>query len=155
MKTISGYYYCTIALNIVRTKVRVHNGENLWQYFWLEIRGNPLSLVNRLIKTIITGIIIIITIIIAKSFSSSYFYFTNKIGNRGGSRTAAASKMEHFVITVNGFQPLTIITQSSILDVTAILDPPLGNWYLALTYIISSQYLKKNLHWSAISKTEW
>ena len=35
---------------------------------------------------------------------------------RGGSRTAAASKMEHFVI---------IITKCSILDVAAVLDPPL------------------------------
>ena len=30
-----------------------------------------------------------------------------------------------FVIIVNGFQPLTIITKSSILDVAAVLDPPL------------------------------
>ena len=44
---------------------------------------------------------------------------------RGGSGTAATSKMEHFVIIVNGFQPLTIITKSSILDVAAVLDPPL------------------------------
>ena len=44
---------------------------------------------------------------------------------RGGSRTAATSKMEHFVIIVNGFQALTIITKCSILDVTAVLDPPL------------------------------
>ena len=43
----------------------------------------------------------------------------------GGSRTAATSKMEHFVITVNGFQPLTIITKRCILDVAAVLDPPL------------------------------
>ena len=42
---------------------------------------------------------------------------------RVGFRTAATSKMEHFVITVNGFQPLTIITKSSILDVVAALDP--------------------------------
>ena len=28
--------------------------------------------------------------------------------DRGGSRAAAISKMEHFVIIVNGFQPLTI-----------------------------------------------
>ena len=33
--------------------------------------------------------------------------------------------MEHFVIIVNGFQPLTNITKSSILDVAAVLDPPL------------------------------
>ena len=30
---------------------------------------------------------------------------------RGGSRTAATSKMELFVRIVNGFQPLTIITK--------------------------------------------
>ena len=45
--------------------------------------------------------------------------------DRGESRTAATSKMEIFVILVNGFQPLTIITKCSILDVTAVLDPPL------------------------------
>ena len=39
--------------------------------------------------------------------------------------TAATSKMERFVITVNGLQPLTIITKRSILDVAAVLDPPL------------------------------
>ena len=33
--------------------------------------------------------------------------------------------MEHFGIIVNGFQPLTIITKCSILDVAAALDPPL------------------------------
>ena len=43
----------------------------------------------------------------------------------GGSRTAATSKMEHFVIIVNGFHPLTIIIKSSILNVAAVLDPPL------------------------------
>ena len=44
---------------------------------------------------------------------------------RDRSRTAAPSKMELFVIKVNGFEPLTIITKCSILDVAAILDPPL------------------------------
>ena len=44
---------------------------------------------------------------------------------RGGSRAAATSKMERFVIIVNGFQPLTIVTKRSILDVAAVLDPPL------------------------------
>ena len=44
---------------------------------------------------------------------------------RGGSRTAGTSKMERFVIIVNGFQPLTIITERSILDAVASLDPPL------------------------------
>ena len=41
---------------------------------------------------------------------------------RGRSRAAATSKMERFVIIVNGFQPLTIITKRSILDVAAALD---------------------------------
>ena len=38
---------------------------------------------------------------------------------RGGSKTAETSKMERFVIIVNG---LTIITKLSILDVAALLD---------------------------------
>ena len=33
--------------------------------------------------------------------------------------------MERFVIIVNGWKPLTIITKLSILDVAAVLDPPL------------------------------
>ena len=44
---------------------------------------------------------------------------------RGGSRTVATSKMELFVIIVNGFQPLTIIAKSTILDVATVLDLPL------------------------------
>ena len=46
-------------------------------------------------------------------------------GFKGGSRTAATSKMERFVIIVNVFQPLTIITKHFILDFAAVLDPPL------------------------------
>ena len=39
--------------------------------------------------------------------------------------------MEHFVIIVNGWKPLTIIAKSSILGVAAVLDPPLlGIWLL-------------------------
>ena len=44
---------------------------------------------------------------------------------RGGSRTAATSKMKYFVIILKDFQPLTIITKRIILDVAAVLDPPL------------------------------
>ena len=44
---------------------------------------------------------------------------------RGGSRTAARSKVELFVIIVNGSNPLTIITKSSTLNVEAVLDPSL------------------------------
>ena len=46
------------------------------------------------------------------------------VGN-GGSRTAAASKMELFVIIVYGIQPLTFIIKCSILDIAAVLDPRL------------------------------
>ena len=35
--------------------------------------------------------------------------------------------MERFMITFNGWKPLTIITKHSILDVAAVLDPPLGS----------------------------
>ena len=44
---------------------------------------------------------------------------------RGGPRTAATAKMEVFVIIVNGFQPLTIITKCFIFDVAVVPDPPL------------------------------
>ena len=47
--------------------------------------------------------------------------------NRGGSRTAATSKVERLVIIVNGWKALTIITRRSILDVAGALDPPLVN----------------------------
>ena len=42
---------------------------------------------------------------------------------RGGSRTAATSKMERFVMEC--WKPLTILTKRSTLDVTVVLDPPL------------------------------
>ena len=53
---------------------------------------------------------------------------------RGGSSTAATSTMERLVIIVNSFQPLTIITKHSIVDVAAVLDPPLiAKFYLEWT----------------------
>ena len=39
------------------------------------------------------------------------------------SRPAATSTMEHFVMIVNSWKPLTIITKSSTLNVAAVLDP--------------------------------
>ena len=48
--------------------------------------------------------------------------FYDKI--KDGSRAAATSKMEGFVIIVKGWKPLTIITKRSILDFAAALDPP-------------------------------
>ena len=51
-------------------------------------------------------------------------YHTNSC--RGGSRATATSKMERFVIIVNDWKPLTIITNCSSLDIAAALDPPLS-----------------------------
>ena len=64
---------------------------------------------------------------------------------RGGSRTAATFKMEPFMITVNGFQPLIIITKCSILNVAVILDPPLRMHILHLVYTNSLTDLCFNL----------
>ena len=55
---------------------------------------------------------------------------------RGGSSTAATSKMKRFMIIVNGFKPLTIITKHSILDVATVLDPPLNIFRNALLKFI-------------------
>ena len=59
---------------------------------------------------------------IFKSFILSYVVWYRHERNyakglkfRAGSRTATTSKMEHFVIIVNGFQSLTIITKRSII----------------------------------------
>ena len=38
--------------------------------------------------------------------------------------------MERYIVIVNVFQQLTIITKRSILDVAAVLDPPLVRSYL-------------------------
>ena len=43
--------------------------------------------------------------------------------SRGQFKTAATSKMERFVIIVNRWKALTIITKRSISDVAAVLDP--------------------------------
>ena len=56
-------------------------------------------------------------------------YYTN---SRGGSRIAATSKMELFVIIVNGWKQLTIITKSSILD-AAVLNPPLDSYIIGVS----------------------
>ena len=54
--------------------------------------------------------------------SNRHLIFSHLIASRGGSRTVATSKMEHFVIIVNvSWKPLTIITKSFILDVAAVL----------------------------------
>ena len=67
-------------------------------------------------------------------FLSLFFYYHIKsLLIKGRSRAAAISKMECFVIIVNGFHLLTIITKCSILYVAAALDLPL---------LMSSNFLK-------------
>ena len=44
--------------------------------------------------------------------------------------------MEHFVIIVNNFQPLTVITKRSILDVAVVLDPLLRISKIVESYIM-------------------
>ena len=50
--------------------------------------------------------------------------------------------MELFVIIVSGFQPLTIITKCSILNVAAALDPPLFLW-LSVVWLLLSCHDRK------------
>ena len=67
---------------------------------------------------------------------------------RGGSRTTVTSNMEYFVIIVNGWNPLTIITKRSILDVAAALDTSLTDENITLKIkneTISSSSNKKML----------
>ena len=56
--------------------------------------------------------------------------------------TAATSKMERFVIIVNDWKPLTIITTRSILDISAVLDPPLRDCEIQNP---TSEAIKSNL----------
>ena len=62
---------------------------------------------------------------------------------RDGSRTAATSEMERFVIIVNGFQPLTSITKRSILDISTGLDPPLI--IIFVTKVIRLEFLSTTI----------
>ena len=74
--------------------------------------------------------------------------FSSKNRIRGAFRAAATSKKEYFVIIVIGFQPLSIITNSSILDVAAALDPPLWLQLHCICYCICHQgYRWQISHW--------
>ena len=74
------------------------------------------KLSNRIPSIFLLELLLIVSFLIFSVIFSSV---------RDVSRAAATSKMERFVIIVNGFQPLTIITKYSMLDVTVVLDPPL------------------------------
>ena len=68
--------------------------------------------------------------------------------SEGVSRTAATSKIERFVIIVNGWKPLTIITKRSILDVAAVLDPPLTS---ALYFYYIFLWLEESLTYETLT----
>ena len=72
---------------------------------------------------------------------------------RGGSRTTATSKMERFMIIVNAFQSLTIITKRSILDIAAALDRPLdiGLWFEGFS---ENLFLSKSFVLATLRKSE-
>ena len=73
---------------------------------------------------------------------------------RCGSRVAATSKMEHFVMIVNDFQPLTIITKPSSLDVAAALDPPLIK-YIKYIILIEKEMLFLVLEFHECTKSNY
>ena len=54
------------------------------------------------------------------------------------------------MIIVNGFQPLTVIPKSSILDVAAVLDPPL---IVILFYELSIFYMYLHISYFALNST--
>ena len=64
--------------------------------------------------------------VICLEYSSTLILDNQLLIAEAGSRTVATSKMEPFVIIINGWKALTIITKRSILDVAAVLDPPLN-----------------------------
>ena len=94
----------------------------------------------------------IILISLVQKSSHSVFFEVTVLKTRGGSRAAATSKMERFVIIVNGCKPLAIITNRFILDVAAALDPPLKNigklgqyqyWSLFIVKLSRGRFLEK------------
>ena len=60
------------------------------------------------------------------------------IATRGGFRTAATSKIKHFVIIINDWKPLTTITKCSILDVAVVLDQ------LPVSIVKTPKFIKTN-----------
>ena len=79
----------------------------VWQMISLEIKN--LVSIKFLKKKSESGSQVVVTV---SSVSRTYTILL------GRSRTAATYKMELFVIIVNGWNPLTIITKSLILNVT-------------------------------------
>ena len=73
---------------------------------------------------------------------------TFKLLYKSGSRAAAPSKVERFVIIVNGFQPLAISTKCSISGYTKLMEKKLNHPRLGLNFNIS----QLNYFWKQIIK---
>ena len=96
-------------------------------------------------------------------FMNMYMFLYNVLQenvSRGGSRTAATSKMELFVIILNGSQQLTNITKCSILDVAAVLDLSL-DWCttcietVTVTCVSQVSTFSKSLSSLKLKKISW
>ena len=68
-------------------------------------------------------------------------FFAEQFEIRGGSRAAATSKIECFVIMVNDWKPLNIITKRSILEAAAVLNPPLKSLQMFLKETVAAEVL--------------
>ena len=85
--------------------------------------------------------------IIKKSYVSWHEFVGNWLledyRHQRRSRTAATSKMERFVIVVNGLKPLTSIIRCSILDIAAVLYPPWVSLATECTFNFNRRFLKQ------------
>ena len=117
----------TVKKFFLMTLLKTLRGVNEWTshgiYLWeLNIENGLFSThFNAFISTQVFDVAWISRLYFEKHESLCFIYAIF----RGGYRAAATSKMEHFVIIVNDWKPLTIITKRSILDVATALDRPL------------------------------
>ena len=84
------------------------------------------------------------------SWSFRNFILSKKLDVTGRSRTAATSKVERFVIIVNDWKSLTIITQSSILDIAAALQSPL----IICTNLLFQLTIRNFTHFPVVASTK-
>ena len=105
-------------------KVVLKNFAALTRKYLSQVLSFVLLSVNLLKKELNCGYFFAYLAIFFWTYSLQHLWSTASVF-RCGCRTATSSKMELFVIIVDSFQPLTIITKSSILDVAAALDPAL------------------------------
>ena len=99
----------SIFQSIIKTIMR---SSRLYVYCWkVNVFSNSQNQVN-------AGIVIHVKLCLEETWTYEIFFYikTSCLNtlSRGGSRSSATSKMERFVIIINGRKPLTIITKRSI-----------------------------------------